>query len=432
MRALLLAAAALIAAPLPAQTIAITGARVALGDGSEPIEGGTVLIRNGRIVAAGAGVAVPADARRIDATGKWVTPGLIAGFSRLGLSEVEGVDPTNDTVAARAPFSVAIDAADAVNPRATAISVSRSGGITRAVVAPASGATMFAGLGAVIDTGADFDAVTRARAFQYVEFGETGAAKAGGSRAAAWAFFRNALQEARDYAVSLRPMGVRPHDALLKRSDMAAMLSVIQGEVPLMVRAESAVDILRVLKLKEEIPAIRLIIAGASEGWEVADRIAAARVPVVTEALVNLPDAFETLSATQSNVGRMRKAGVSVSLGLIDRFDTLQVRTLTQHAGNMVALTRVPGATGLGWGEALASITSRPAEMLGLGGELGSLRPGRRADVVIWDGDPLELSSSVEKVMIDGVDQPLGNRQLRLRDRYRAPVEGQLPKAYDR
>jgi N-acetylglucosamine-6-phosphate deacetylase len=98
----------------------------------------------------------------------------------------------------------------------------------------------------------------------------------------------------------------------------------------------------------------------------------------------------------------------------------------------MVALTRVPGATGLGWGEALASITSRPAEMLGLGGELGSLRPGRRADVVIWDGDPLELSSSVEKVMIDGVDQPLGNRQLRLRDRYRAPVEGQLPKAYER
>jgi imidazolonepropionase-like amidohydrolase len=432
MKALLLAAAALITSPALAQTIAITGGKVAIGDGSEPIDNATVVITNGRVTAAGPNVAIPAGAKRIDASGKWVTPGLIAGFSRLGLSEVEGVDPTNDTVASRSPFSAVIDAADAINPRVTAMAVSRSGGITRAITAPFAGQTMFAGHGAVVDTGADMNAITKARVFQYVEFGESAANKSGGSRAASWAYFRNAMQEARDYAASLRPMGMRPHDALLKRPDMAAVLPIIEGTMPLMVRAESAVDILRVLKLKEELPAIKLIIAGASEGWEVASQIAAAKVPVVIEVMGNLPDSFESLSSTQSNAGRMQKAGVAVSFGLIDRFDSLQLRTLTQHAGNMVALNKVPGATGVSWGQALASISSRPAEMVGLGAELGSLKPGRRADVVIWDGDPLELSSQAVQVFIDGQEQPMNDRQRKLRDRYRTSSEKDLPKAYER
>jgi imidazolonepropionase-like amidohydrolase len=432
MKALLLAAAAFITSPALAQTIAITGGKVAIGDGGEAIENGTVIIINGRITAAGVNIPVPARAKRIDASGKWVTPGIFAGFSRIGMSEVEGVDPTNDTVAQRSPFSVAIDAVDAVNPRAVAIPVSRSGGVTRAVIAPSTAQTMFAGQGAVIDLGADADAITKPQAFQFVEFGETGASEAGGSRSAAWAYFRNAIQEARDYAASLRPMGVRPHDAMLKRADMAALLPVVTGAMPLMVHVESASDILKVLKLKQEMPAIRLIIAGAGEGWEVANQLAAAKVPVIVDALADLPDSFEQLSATQSNAGRLRKAGVLVVLGTLNRFETLQVRNLTQDAGNMVALTKVPDATGLSWGEALATITSRPAEMLGMGAELGSLKAGRRADVVIWDGDPLEVTSQAVQVFIDGVDQPLGNRQLRLRDRYRTSTEKDLPKAYDR
>ena len=242
MRALLFAAAALITSPALAQTIAITGGKVAIGDGSEPINNATVIITNGRVTAAGANILVPAGAKRIDASGKWVTPGIFAGFSRVGMSEVEGVDPTNDTSAARSPFSVAIDAADAVNPRAVAIPVSRSGGVTRAVIAPSTAQTMFAGQGAVIDLGADPDAITKAQAFQFVEFGEAGASEAGGSRPAAWAYFRNAIQEARDYAASLRPMGMRPHDAMLKRADMAALLPVVTGAMPLMVHVESASD----------------------------------------------------------------------------------------------------------------------------------------------------------------------------------------------
>jgi cytosine/adenosine deaminase-related metal-dependent hydrolase len=100
--------------------------------------------------------------------------------------------------------------------------------------------------------------------------------------------------------------------------------------------------------------------------------------------------------------------------------------------GGTVAIGKVPGKTGLSWGEAFATITSAPAEALGMGAEIGSLRSGRRADVVIWDGDPLELASRPQAVWIDGRPQSVRSRQVKLRDRYRTAAEGALPKAYDR
>ncbi|HYG48071.1 MAG TPA: amidohydrolase family protein [Allosphingosinicella sp.] len=461
----LLLGASLLAAPAAAQTIAITGGTVALGDGSEPIEGGTVVLRNGRIVAAGRNVAVPAGAQRVDATGKWVTPGLVAGFSRVGLIEVDAVGATNDVTAENSPFSAAIDVAPAINPRALAIQVSRAGGVTRAIVAPGTAKSIFAGQGAVIDTGNDMEAVTRARAFQFVELGETGSDEAGGSRAAAHVLFRNALREARDLGARfsapisgggggtreprandqrdfpleevpdnrlLSPGASRPDDVLLTRFDAAALVPVLQGRQLLLVHVERASDIIQVLALTKEFPRLRLVLVGATEGWTIADRIAAARVPVIANALNDLPSTFEQLAATQSNVARMRAAGIPVALGMINDDEARQVRLARQQAGNMVAVGRVPGATGLSWGEALATITSGPAEAVGMGGEIGSLRPGRRADVVIWSGDPLENSSAAEIVLIDGVQQPLDNHQTKLRDRYRTPTEGDLPKAYER
>jgi len=454
--------AGLLATTASAQTIAITGGTVALGDGSAPIENGIVVIRDGRVVVAGGGVAVPAGAQIVDATGKWVTPGIVAGFSRVGLVEVDAVDPSNDSVAAGSPFSAAINIAPAINPRASSIAVNRASGVTRAIVAPATGRSMFAGQGAVIDLGEDMDAVMRARAFQFVEFGEQGAEEAGGSRAAAHTLFRNALREARD----LSPGGIsggapaerrrtaaqqqdlpleevpnnrlltsavdRPEDVLLTRFDAAALVPVLQGRQLLLVHVERASDILAMLALRGEFPNLRLVLVGAAEGWTVADRIATAGVPVIANALTDLPASFEQLAATQSNIGRMRAAGVTVGIGMLNDDEARQVRLSTQYAGNLVALGKAPGASGSSWGDAFAAITSRPAEAVGLGGEIGSLRPGRRADVVIWSGDPLELASGVEAVLIDGVQQSLENRQTRLRDRYRTPVESSLPKAYER
>jgi imidazolonepropionase-like amidohydrolase len=422
---LLAGIAALAAAPAAAQTVAITGGRVVIGDGSPPVDGGTVLIRNGRVVAAGANIAVPADAERFDASGRWVTPGVVAGFSRVGIVEVDAVDPSNDATASNSPFNAALDIVPAVNPRASTIAINRAAGVTRAVVSPGTGRSIFAGQGALIDLGDDMEAVTRPRLFQYVELGEEGAGDAGGSRAAAHVMFRNALREAREEAG-----GRRGDNPQLTRADALALAPVVRGEQLLLVHVERASDILQVLNLRRDFPALRLVLVGATEGWRVAQDIAAARVPVIANALNDLPASFEQLAATQSNIGRLTAAGVRVSIGMLNDDEARQVRLSTQYAGNLVAITRVPGHTGLSWDQAFAAISSGPAEAVGLGNEIGSLRPGRRADVVIWDGDPLELATGVQAVWIDGVRQSLENRQTRLRDRYRQPREGALPHAY--
>jgi imidazolonepropionase-like amidohydrolase len=329
-------------------------------------------------------------------------------------------------VAAKSLFSAALDISPAINPDRNAFAVNRAAGVTRAVVAPAAGGSIFAGEGAIADLGADFDAVTRARAFQFVELGERGAAKAGGSRAAALIQFRAMLREVADRAAGRSAFD----DELLRAEDAAALQRVLAGEVPLLVHVENAHDILQVLALGRAYPRLRLVLVGASEGWRVAERIAAAKVPVIASALNDLPERFETLAATQSNIGRMKQAGVTVAIGMIDDEDSHQLRYSLQYAGNLVAIQKIPGAAGLSWNEAFAAITGMPARIMGMDNELGYLKAGRRGDVVIWDGDPLELSSAPVTVMIDGVEQPLDNRQTRLRERYRHAPDGPLPKAY--
>jgi imidazolonepropionase-like amidohydrolase len=458
-RALLVALLVTAAAPAAAETIAIINGTVATGDGSGPVEGGTVLIRNGRIVAAGQGVRVPVDARVIDASGKWVTPGIVAGFSRLGLADVDlGAGGADDTSARNGPFSAAIDVVPAINPNYQPIAVNRADGVTRALVAPSSAKSIFAGQGAVIDTGADMDPITKARAFQFVELGETGANDAGGSRASAHLLFRNALREARELARYSPPVSSarstppdareqptvrnpnesrlygadarRSEDVLLTRFDAAALVPVLQGRQHLLVHVERASDILQVIDLGREFPALRLVIVGASEGWMVAPDIARSGIPVIASALNDLPANFEQIASTQSNIGRMQAAGVKVSMGMIDDNDTRQEFNERQYAGNLVALTKVPGATGVSWGEALRLITSAPAEAIGLGRDIGSLAAGRRADVVVWSGDPLDPRSAAEQVLIDGVQQPLQSHQTRLLDRYRFLPRRDLPEAY--
>ena len=455
----LIAALLVTAAPVTAQTFAISGGTVALGDGSQPIPNGMVIVRDGRIVAAGdVRMKLPSGTQVIDATGKWVTPGIVGGFTRLGLAEVDLSADGSDDTKTNGPFSAAIDVVQSVNPLDTPIAVNRADGVTRALVVPNVGKNIFAGQGAVIDTGADMDPITRPRVFQFVELGETGKDKAGGSRSSAYILFRNALREAaelRRYASPIQaargeqpdernrpivrnpnesriygPEARRSEDVLLTRFDAAALVPVLQGRQYLFVHAERGRDILNVLDLKREFPSLKIVLVGASEGWTIADRIAGAGISVIASAVNDLPASFEQIAATQSNVGRMRAAGVKVSIGMIDDSDTRNIFWERQYAGNLVALQRVPGATGVNWGEALAMITSGPAEAIGMGGEIGSLAPGRRADVVIWSGDPLEGSSAAEAVFIDGVRQPLQTHQTRLMERYRDLSRRDLPEAY--
>ena len=453
-------ALAAVPATVAAQDMAITNATVATGDGAAPVPGATVIVRSGRVVAAGPGVPVPAGVPAIDGTGKWVTPGLFLAMTSLGLADADGVGESNDTTARNSPFGAALDVSPALNPASQHVAVARDGGITRASVFPVPASSIFGGQGALVDLGADPQMVIRPRAFQLVTLGEYGARLAGGSRTSAHAVLRNALREARQYGADSRPIpggsrAPRPstgtdlapteiapsdprladstaerQDVLLTRFDAAALVPVVNGQQPLYVSVERASDIRAVLALRNEFPRLKLVLVGAREGWLAAREIAAAGVPVIADPVDDLPSSFEQLAATQSNVGRMVAAGVKVALGGLAGTTGDQPRNLKQYAGNLVALTQVPGATGLTWGQAFAAISSIPAEISGLGGRAGVLAPGAAGDVVIWDGDPLELASAPERVFIDGVEQPRSNHQDRLRDRYRNLDESALPKAY--
>lgn len=451
----LLAALFACSAPVFAQDVAITNATVATGDGSEPIRGATVVVRGGKVVAAGPGVAVPAGVQAIDGTGKWVTPGLFAAMTALGLSDAGGVEESDDSGSRGSPFGAALDVAPALNPASQHVAVARGGGVTRASVFSQPTSSIFGGQGALVDLGEDPRMVVRPRAFQLAVLGEAAARIAGSSRVSAHAVLRNALREARQYGTDPRIAATRQardielgddipvdprlidspalrEDVLLTRFDAAALVPVVNGTQPLYVNVERASDIRAVLALRGEFPRLRLVIVGASEGWLVARELAAAGVPVIANPMNDLPSSFERLAATQSNVGRMIRAGVKVAFGGLAGTTGDQPRNLPQYAGNMVALTKVPGATGLSWGEAFAAISSVPAEISGQGGRAGVLRPGAAGDLVIWDGDPLEVTSAAERVFIDGVEQPRDDHQRGLANRYRDLDTTDLPKAYDR
>ena len=437
MKRLLIAAAsvlALTAAPAFAQDMVVTNARLVIGDGGAPIEGGVVIVDDGKVVFAGAptpGQTFPTDVV-IDAGGAWVTPGLFATVTTLGLADVSAVDESNDITARETPFSAALDAATAINPTSQHILVHKAAGITRAATSMMPAGSIFAGQGAIIDLDGDPKPVMQARAFQMINLGEGGADRAGGSRAAAHALLRSALREAQ--ALVGKP-GIpetteigKADEVFLSRFDAEALVPVVTGRQKLYVAVDRMADIRAVLALKAEYPKLDLVLVGVTEGWLVANEIAAAGVPVIANGLNDLPETFEQLGATQSNAGRMAKAGVRVAINA----ETLQnPRRLQQVAGNLVALTRMPGASGMEWGKAFAAISSVPAEISGMGGKVGVLKPGALGDVVMWTGDPLEVGSVPTKVFIAGVEQDLTNHQTRLRDRYIDLDESDRPKAYD-
>lgn len=423
---------ALAASSTLAQDVTITNARLVIGDGSAPIEGGTVVVQGGNVVYAGPAGGAQVSGTTIDAKGAWVTPGIFATVTTLGLADVSAVDETNDITARKAPFSAALDAATAVNPASQQILVDKAAGITRAATTMLPAGSIFAGQGAIIDLDGDAKPIVQARAFQMINLGEGGADRAGGSRAAAHVLLRAALREAQ--ALVGKPgipetTEIGKNDSLLLgRFDAEALVPVVTGKQKLYVDVERMADIRAVLALKQEFPKLDLVLVGATEGWLVAGEIAAAGVPVIANGLIDLPETFEQLGATQSNIGRLAKAGVKVAINAATLNDP---RRLSQVAGNLVALTKLPGANGLEWSKAFAAISSVPAEISGMGGKAGVLKTGAFGDLVIWDGDPLELGTIPTQVYIGGVQQDLTNHQTRLRDRYMDLDESNRPKAYD-
>lgn len=412
-------------APAAGQTVAITGARVHTMTGPA-LSDATVLIRDGRIAAVGHDLDVPEGARVIDGAGKVVTPGFIDSATQLGVVEVGAYGNTRDYAVSNDRITAAFNVADGYNPLSTLIPVTRVEGITRAVIRPSSAGSLIAGQGIVVDlgTGPATSRITRDPAGMFVSLGERGAALAGGARGAAMLTLREALQDARDYAANRAAFErADRRDYALSRLDLEALVPVVRGELPLVVSVDRASDILAALRLRGEFD-LRMILMGAAEGWMVADDLRAAGVPVIVFPMQNVPG-FEHLGATLENAGRLHRAGVTVVLGTGDLDPATaphNTRNLKQAAGNAVAY-------GMPYDAALAAITRTAAAVWDVDDRYGTLEPGRDADLVVWSGDPLELTTLVEHVFIRGEEMPKTTRQRLLFERYR-DVES-YPQAYD-
>jgi len=410
-----------LAAPAPAvaQTVAITGGTVYPVSGPR-LEGATVLIRDGKIVAVGKSVTVPADARRIDAAGKVVTPGLIDASTTLGLVEVGAVGETRDfALRTDDPVQAAFDVVDGINPNSTLIPINRLAGVTTVLAGPRGG--LISGRGAVIDLdGASVgDMLVRPRAAMLASFGAGAAGEVGGARGEASLRLREALDDAkfwRDHRASFDRGASR--SLAESRLDLEALQPVLSADMPLIVDVDRASDISAVLRIARDY-GLRLVVAGGAEAWMVAGELARADVPVILDPLTDAPTDFEHLGARFDNAAILRRAGVRVILGT---FDAHNVRNLAFEAGNAVRF-------GMPWADALRAVTLEPAAALGIDDRYGSLGPGKVADVVVWSGDPFELSSAPEQVIIRGRVVPDRSRQRDLLERYRT-LDGARPPEY--
>ena len=403
--------------------ILIRNARVhTMGPGGV-IENGDVLLDNGVVQAVGVEVPAPAGATVIEAAGKVVTPGLFGAYSTLGLGEW-GLDAeaNDDTTRDNFPLSAALDATDGFNPTSTLIAINRAGGVTRAVTAPEPGSKLFGGRAAVVDLSGRIASVTRAGAAQNAVLGYQGAARTGDSRLGAFAVMRGYLDEARAYAANPLVYKARARDNDMTFADLAALEPVVAGRQPMIVAVDSAVDIRGLIRLKTDY-GVNVIVLGGTEAWRVARELAATNIPVIMDPAANLPSSFEDLGSTLMNAARLQAAGVRIAFYNPDGGATHNLRLLTQQAGNAVA-------HGLPYEAALAALTINPATMYGVSDRLGSIEPGKAGDVVIWDGDPLEVTTRAVAVFIDGRAMSMQNRQTRMRERYKDLARGDLPFAY--
>ena len=392
-----------------AASIAFTHARIHTLGAAGELQDATLVIRNEVIEAIGVGIAIPEDAKVIDAKGAVITPGLFDAYTHLGLDEIDGVDETVDTGSNNPRYSAALDVVDGLNPRSVLIPVNRIEGITYAMSAPVSGpeGPLFAGRGAVISLGTLDAFVAKPQAAMFVTLGEAGAARIKGGRPALLLALREAFEEAKELG-TISPVQ-RP--AQLGTLDARALKAVLDGTLPLVATVNRAADIRVLLKLAEDY-SIKLILHGAAEAHLVAAELAAKQVPVIFDPTLNLPAQFESLASRADAAAILFKAGVRLAFSSEGSGNgSHNSRNIRQLAGNAVA-------HGLPWNAALAAITRNPASIYGLDATLGTLEVGKQASFVVWDGDPLEVTSSAVRVFAAGRAVPLQSRQTELRDRY--------------
>jgi len=398
------------AAEVRAQT-AITGATVHPVAG-DPIEEGTVVIaEDGTISAVGADVDVPDEATVVDAEGRVVTPGLIDARTRLGLVEIWAVSGTRDhNRGGKSSIRAAFRAADGFDPSSAIIPVTRTGGVTSAVIVPGGG--VVSGQSGWVDLAGDdlgYGTLVSPSVGMHFLYGAQRPNGPFASRGAVLERLRELYDDVRFYRDNTEDFDEnRARELTGSRLDLEALGRTLEQGVPSVFNVHKAADIRTVVEFAGD-QGLDPVITGGAEAWKVADLLAEREIPVVVNPVMNLPTRFETFGARTDTAAMLDEAGVAV---VLSTFGAHNVRKLRQLAGNAVR-------AGMDHGAALEAVTLHPAQAFGMADRYGSLEAGKVANVVVWSGDPFELTSQVEQMYIRGEEVSLESRQSKLFERYR-------------
>jgi hypothetical protein len=398
-----LAALLLMTTAASAQDLLVRGATVATASARGNVEDADVLVQGGIIRAVGRGLSAPAGVPVVEAKGRMLTPALFGGITEIGIEEVSGESSTVDSALkiGEQPLRPEFDVTLAYNPASVLIPVARLDGIGFTALGAATGGGFVAGQGGVVRFDGSADPIGPRALF--LRLGAAASELTGQSRAAQWMLLQQMVDEARGQVAADSP------HALLTPAGRRTLARYLSGQGRIVVEVDRAADIRQLLRWAAR-EKVKIAVAGGAEAWQLAPELAAAKVPVFVDALGNLPTTFDQIGATLENAARLRRAGVPVAFAQRDDASH-NARKMRQLAGNAVA-------NGLPWADGLAGLTRVPAEVLGVADQIGSIEPGKRADLVLWEGDPLDVAHYAEQVWLGGRAMPMRSRQTELRDRY--------------
>ncbi len=398
-----------------AQDVLIRHATVHTAGAQGTLQNADVLVQAGVIRAVGSNLQAPASVSVVEAGGKPLTPAFFGGITEIGIEEVSGEAETVDsavTLATDQPMRPEFDVTLAYNPESVLIPVARMEGLGFTLLGANTGGSFIAGQGGVMRLDGSADPIGPRVLF--VKLGSDVLGKSGSSRAAQWMLLDQMVGEARG-----RIAADSPH-ALLTPTGRAVLARYLAGNGRIVVNVNRAADIRQLLRWAQR-EKVRVAIASGVEAWKLAPEIARAKVPVFVDALADLPGDFDQIGATLQNAARLQAAGVEVSFAQFGDASH-NARKIRQYAGNAVA-------NGLPWEAGLEGLTRVPAQVLGVDDKLGTIAPGKLADLVLWTGDPLDVANVASQLWLGGRAIPMRSRQTELRDRY-LRAAGALPRAY--
>ena len=429
-----LAALALAIAPVVSEaqgTFVIRGGTVVPVTGAR-IPNGTVVLQNGRITAVGANVQVPSGATEINATGMFVYPGLINAGTNMGLTEMGGVPGPVDTREI-GDFNPQNIATSAVNVGSEHIGVTRANGITSVITV--QGGSVLSGLAGLINLAGytNEEMIAKEKVgllLSWPSAGGGGGGRRGGGGGGRFggaaggggdpmiAYQNNVRQiyrwfaEARAYGdvkARLTANGAKPPVGWHQNLRYDAMLPAVAGEMPIIVDANTVAQMRDVIKFRDSLK-VKVIIHGASEGWQFADSLAAKRIPVILDGVTGVPGNDDPYDLTYANPGVLQKAGVQIAWAT---GGASSARDLPYEVG-------LAEAYGFDPEEALKSITINPAQMFGVDKDYGSIEVGKVANVIVTTGDPIDIRSQIKEVFVKGHRQKFDDRHTRFYEQYKA------------